>query len=339
MDTGVSMPGGAATVALPDVLPDAVPVGVAEMAPGPGLAVLLAGVDPRRLTAHQLVVLIRARNRQIAHEQAQLLVALRELGHAPPQERDAVVRDQERNAFAVVEGAFGATWTGYRCEQLLSLAEFTLDRVPELGQALDAGHVDLDKVKVFDRMLTGVTDPQLAREIVQQALPRAARDNTATLRARLQRILARRDPESIRKRRQRDHDDRFVDRYTEPTGLVSLVARFCDPTAATAAFDHVDAIAHASKAAGDPLGRDINQLRHDVFLDLLTGVDPAKAGYATPTDRRSTITLHVGLATLLGPGVRRWRPGVRRSRPGVRRSGPSWWRWRTSREKLPATGP
>jgi len=280
----------------PEVLPD----GLADLPAGPRLGVALAEIDPTRLTAHQLVVLIAARNRQIAHEQAQLLLALRELGHAPPQERDRVVREPDRNAFAVVEAAFGGTWTTYRCELLVSLAEFVFDEAPQLGEALAAGRVDLDKVKVFLRMLSGVVDRELLREIVAQALGKAADDTTATLRARLQRILARRDPQAIRKRRARDHDDRFVDRFTEPTGLVSLVARFCDPAAATAAYEHINAIALATHRTGDPAGRRIGQLRHDIMLSLLAGVDPATAGFATPADRKGTIVLHVGLATLLG---------------------------------------
>jgi hypothetical protein len=285
----------------PTLTPQELPAGLAELAPGPALSALLAGVDPGRLTAHQLVTLIAARNRQIAFEQAQLLLALRELGLAPPGQRTAVVRDAERNPFANVEAAFGTTWTVYRCDLLMSLARFIFDDAPALGQALAAGRVDLDKVKVFDRALSGVTEPDLAREIVAQALSRAERDNTATLRTRLQRILAQRDPDSIRKRRERDHHDRFVDRYTErDTGLVSLIARFCDPAAATAAYEHIDAIAKTAKAAGDPSARTMDQLRHDILLDLLAGCDPATAGHATPADRKGTIIVHIDLATLGG---------------------------------------
>ena len=91
------------------MLADELPVGLAELAPGPGLSAVLATVDPTRLTAHQLVVVIAARGRQIAYEQAQQLVALRELGQAPPRERETVLRDPDRAGFATVEAAFGAT--------------------------------------------------------------------------------------------------------------------------------------------------------------------------------------------------------------------------------------
>ena len=41
-------------------------------------------------------------------------------------------------------------------------------------------------------------------------------------------------------------------------------------------------------------------MRADIALNLLAGVDPAKAGFATPADRKGTITVTVNLATLAG---------------------------------------
>ncbi len=268
------------------------------MAPGPGLSAVLAGLDPRRLTGHQLVVVLAARSRQIAHEQAQLLIALRELGYAPPRQRDAVVRDGEQNPFATVEAAFAGTWTSHRSEQMMQLARLVVEQVPALGEALSAGRLDLDKVKIFHSMLVGVADVELARRLVELALPGAARATTAALRARLQRLLATLDPELLRKRRERDHAERFVIRQPDSSGLAGLYGRFLDPAAATAAYDHVDAIARATHTAGDPLGRSMDQLRADIFVNLLAGVDPARAACATPAERKGTITLHLNLVTL-----------------------------------------
>jgi hypothetical protein len=73
---------------------------------------------------------------------------------------------------------------------------------------------------------------------------------------------------------------------------------YLPPDKAAAAFDHIDRIARATHTAGDP--RTLDQLRADVFADLLAGVDPATAGHATIGDRRGVIHLHIGLSTLLG---------------------------------------
>jgi Domain of unknown function (DUF222)/HNH endonuclease len=299
MDAGAG-PGEPVSVAGSPPVPVELPDGLAEMVPGPQLSAALAGLDPRRLTGHQLAVLVAARNRQIAYEHSQLLLAVRELGYAPPKERSAVVRDQNQNAFATVEAAFAASWTQYRAERTMQLARFTIDQVPALGQALAAGQLDLDKVKVFYTLLVGVVDEELMRTIVDLALPTAADQTTTGLRARLQRIIATLDPDAVRKRRDRDHDERMVIRHPESSGLVTLVGRFCDPAAATAAYEHVDAIARATHTAGDPRARTIDQLRTDIFLDLLAGLDPATAGYATPAERKGVITVHVNLATLIG---------------------------------------
>ena len=311
---------GEATGPAPMALPD----GLAEMPPGPQLSAVLAGLDPRRLTAHQLAVVVAARTRQIGYEQAQLLIAVRELGYAPAKERTRVVRDRQQNPFATVEAAFATTWTQYRSEQTMQLARFTLEQVPALGEALAAGRVDLEKVKVFFADLHGVVDETLMRTIVDLALPKAPSQSTAALRARLRRILTKLDPEAVRRRRTRDHDDRFVLRHPEPTGLVTLVGKFLDPAAATAAYEHVDALARATHTAGDPLGRTVDQLRSDVFLDLLCGVDTAKAGYARPADRKGVITVHVTLATLTGlAGLTRLPTGLT-GLTGPRRIGAGW---------------
>jgi hypothetical protein len=282
------------------VRPQQLPAGLAQWPPGPRLSALLASLDPRRLTAHQLAIVIAAQNRQISYEQSRLLLAVRELGFAPPKVRDAVVREGERNPFATVEAAFAASWTQARAEQTMQTATFTLDQVPDLGAALAAGRVDLEKVRVFQRMLRGVVDVELMRTLVAMALPGAQRCTTGALSARLRRLLAKHQPDAVRRQRERDHNDRFIMAQPDSAGLVTLVVRFCDEQAACAAIENIDAIARATKAAGDPLGRTLDQLRHDVSVNLLAGADMAKAGFATPADRRGTITLHVNLATLAG---------------------------------------
>ncbi len=251
--------------------PSELPPDLAELPPGPELGQVLATIDPRRLTAHQLVILVQAQNRQVAYQQGQLLLALRELGYAPPGVRHEVVRRRERWSFAAVETAFAASWTTYRSELMLQLSEFAIDEAPALAEAMAVGRVDLDKVKMFHAELSGVTDRETLRGIIDDVLRYAARETAPMLRARIQRVLARRDPESTRRRRKRDHGARSVQRKNESDGLVSLTARFADPSAATAAYEHIDALARATKAAGDPSERTIDQLRHDIFLDLLAG--------------------------------------------------------------------
>ncbi|MGE5828812.1 MAG: hypothetical protein ACM30G_10700, partial [Micromonosporaceae bacterium] len=55
------------------------PDGLELMAPGPGLAAVLAGLDRASLAGPDLIVVARARARQLAHEQAQLLADVLEI--------------------------------------------------------------------------------------------------------------------------------------------------------------------------------------------------------------------------------------------------------------------
>jgi hypothetical protein len=282
------------------VSPPVLPAELAQLAPGPRLSAVLGSIDPRRLTAHQLAIVIAAQSRQIAHEQSRLLVAVHELDHAPPRVRDAVVRSEDPVPYAMVEAAQAGRWTQQHATSTRDLALFVLQQVPALGRALASGQVDLEKAKVFQRLLANVVDVQLMRTIVALALPTAIHGTTGTLRAKLYRLRCRLSPDSVRRQRERDHDSRYLAAHKEISGLVTLVARFCDEQAAAAALEHVNAIAAATRTAGDPLRRSMDQLRTDIAVNLLAGVDPANAGFATPADRRGTITLHLNLATLAG---------------------------------------
>src|SRR6187431_2613796 len=67
------------------VLPD----GFDELAPGPELAVLLAGLDKTRLNGFDLVRVTQAEYRQSAHYQAGMYSTLAELRHAAPGAEEA----------------------------------------------------------------------------------------------------------------------------------------------------------------------------------------------------------------------------------------------------------
>lgn len=95
------------------------PAGLAEMAPGPGLAAglaavlagVLAGVDRSRLSGSDLVVLVRVRNRQVAWEQAQLLADVHELARTAAVGPDSTDRLADYEQFAEVEVAFALACT------------------------------------------------------------------------------------------------------------------------------------------------------------------------------------------------------------------------------------
>ncbi|MGE5829048.1 MAG: hypothetical protein ACM30G_11920, partial [Micromonosporaceae bacterium] len=62
------------------------------MPPGPALGALLASVDRSRLNGYDLVIVMAARARQVAHEQAELLADVYEVSRCEPGGPDAPAR-------------------------------------------------------------------------------------------------------------------------------------------------------------------------------------------------------------------------------------------------------
>ena len=284
---------GAASVPLPE--------GVVSLAPGPQLGVVLAGVDPRRLHRGHLAEVMIARQRQRSFELACLLVEVWEWACAPVVDGGTVVRAGEAHRFAAKELAPLLNWSVYRCEQALEWARLAVRVAPALVRALRSGVLDEYRLAVIARELRSVDDEELVRHIVAVVLGEMSTHTPTTLAEHIRRELAVRDPEPVRRTRQQALARRRVSRRNGPGGLTRLTLGHCDAATGAAAEDHVDAIARAIEAAGDPLGRTLDQLRCDVGADLLCGVAPEHAGRAEAAQqRKGTINLTLGLDTLVG---------------------------------------
>ena len=118
------------------------------------------------------------------------------------------------------------------------------------------------------------------------------------LRERVRELILAVDPDAVKERTRKTAEHRFVEHTEYANGTSALCGMYLDKDRAAAAWDHVDAIANATKAGGDPLERDIAQIRADVFVDLLAGVDPTLAGAATPAPRKGVVYLHINTTTL-----------------------------------------
>jgi Domain of unknown function (DUF222) len=273
------------------------PDGLAEMAPGRRLAAILSTLDPARLNGWQLVVLLEAQNRQLAHDQARLLSTVRELSYAPPSGPDSPPRRQAKpNPFVSSEISFALSWSEYAGGWLADVALACLDRLPALHEAMLAGRVDLPKVRLLCAELVDADDEH-ARRVIDVLMPELDRCSTTQLRGMLRRILFRLDPHAVRKRRTRALTQRAVAHFEYHNGTAALSGSNLAVDKAAAAYNHLDGIARATKATGDP--RTLDQIRADTFTDLLSGIDPVAAGTAkAAAARKSTIELHIDLATL-----------------------------------------
>ncbi len=249
---------------------ETLPEGLADVPPGPELAAVLATIDRTLLRGSDTVTLLQNRARQLAHDQAELLADILEVGLTDwDSPADRVARMTAPDEFSRDQVAWALRWSLPFAQSQLDLAADLTQRLPAVFAALEAGEIDHHRASVFHDVLAGVRD-EVARTVADELLEHAS-DWTATqLRERLRRTLHRRDPAHVKRRYQRGVVDRSVHAgvTTDGTGYLTAAGLPVDRTAA--ANDYLNRLARAAKASGDV--RTLEQLRTDACLDLLAGV-------------------------------------------------------------------
>jgi hypothetical protein len=148
------------------------------------------------------------------------------------------------------------------------LGRALLRRLPMVWQALREGLIDYFRASAFVDCLYDL-DETKARAIAQLLLERAQSWTVSQLRERVNSHAHRADPTLAKRRYTRSVADRQVWLQPFTDGTAFLGASNLPPHQAAAAFDHLDRLARAAKAAGDP--RTLPQLRADAYLAMLTG--------------------------------------------------------------------
>jgi hypothetical protein len=267
---------------------------VCRLPPGPRLAEALSVTDPSTLTGRELVEVVAAHHRLAAHTHAGFVRAVHDLAAAVGSSGQA----GRGNESATGELAFALSCSEYAAEQALAAASLAIDVAPDLISTLEAGDLDEVKLKMLTRELSDVDDPASVRAVVGALRTEFDRCTVSQLRTRLRVLLLEIEPEAVRTRHARSIERRRVEHHEFANGTSMMAACYLPKDRAAAAWAHIDAIAQATVSAGDPLHRRIDQIRADVFADLLAGVDPSSAGATKPGRRSGAINLHIGLTTL-----------------------------------------
>lgn len=267
---------------------ESIPARLDRMPPGPELAALLASIDVRRLSGHDRVIVLRAQRRMVSFFEAKALESMSaivdayddELGHHGPSAAEG----------ASAEIRVALTLTRRAADMDLALALALRRRLPAVWELLAAGHIDLRRARTMvsatDHLPTGV-----ARQVIACIVDDAARLTTGQLAVRIRRLALEADPDSARDRYRRAVDDRRVVTETTPEGTVHLLGLDLPADRVTEIASRIDAIARSLKTSSET--RAMDQLRADVYLDLLTGSDVGSS-------RRGSIELRVELTTLIG---------------------------------------
>ncbi|WP_197681508.1 HNH endonuclease signature motif containing protein [Actinopolymorpha singaporensis] len=244
------------------------PAGLAEMSPGPALAVAVASVDRAACNGWELEELLKAQRRLVCWSEAECLTTVNELAHAVPGMPDLPAeRSATPDPFTpeVLEPLLG--WTGHHAHWVMAMAT-ALPRLPRVREALASGGLEITEARVIVDRITDAK-PDLW-DIIENALfPKVLDLRGGLLRAKVEAEVVKADPEAAAKRHKAKRSARDVAIWPAVDGVADLSIRGLSADQAAEAFGYVDAVARAVKSTGD--SRTLGQLRADVAASLLTG--------------------------------------------------------------------
>ncbi|HKS52973.1 MAG TPA: DUF222 domain-containing protein [Pseudonocardiaceae bacterium] len=246
-----------------------IPANLAQMAPGPQLSALLAAIDISALTGSDVVEVLRARARQLSHEQARLLATMVEVGLCDPDaNNDEVARLAESPPYAADEIRAALSWTRRAADRELDFAETLVVRMPAVFTALEAGKICRSKAWVLADLCSDLT-PEQIDVICARVLPHAEKLTTGELAARIKKLAIALDPQWAARRYATAVRERNVIGYLDPDGTATVTGTGLPVEQAATACAHVEELARAAKRAGHPSR--IGPLRADIYLGLLEG--------------------------------------------------------------------
>lgn len=265
------------------------PSDLERIPPGPFLGAILSGIDRSKLSGHDTVRVMKARNRQIAHFQAELAADMVEVSHRTDAEMG---RSEEAWDYASDEIRAALTLTRRAAESELDFATDIYERFPQMFEALHEGRIDVRKAKAI---IYGIAhlDIETADRVVDQILLEASGLTTGQLRARLQRLCIEADPEEAAKRYEDRLAERRVESRSNPEGTANLYGLDLPPNKVAAIQGHIEVMARQLKRSGDT--RTLDQLRADIYIDQLLGRHHQKT-----SKTGGVITMTASLETLAG---------------------------------------
>jgi hypothetical protein len=259
--------------------------------------VILSGVDRSPLSGHDRVSLLKARARQIAHDQAELLADIESVGESISELTDTDDRyGPEGSDLAASEISAALTLTRRASEVQTELAYQLCERLPQVWDALSEGVIDLARARVLAEQ-TSHLPPELAQKVCDQALEKASSQTTGQLRARIQRLIITTDPAAARDRYEEKLAERRI--VCEPTdaGTANLYGLDLPAGRANQAMCRINRLAKKAKRKGDR--RPIDQIRADIFLDHLCSTHQTQeenGGTSAVVDIRAPLTTLLGLS-------------------------------------------
>ena len=274
-----------------------IPAGLDTMEPGLVLGAMLASIDIQSLSGGDRLVVLRAQQRQVSHLQARQFETMEAVVDAVADELDIDTdsamgqADAAEAAAAEIRVALGLT---RRCaDRELDMALELRRRLPAVYAALQAGSIDRRRAGVIVYETTHLPIVE-AQTVTSRVLGDAPQLTTGQLRARLQRLCMETDPDAAKDRYETAVTQRRVTVEATTDGTAHLYGLDLAPDRVAEIRHRIDAIARSLRTNGE--ARTMDQLRADVYLDLLTGT----AANGSKNGSKGVIDLRVDVETLTG---------------------------------------
>ncbi|MEN8237843.1 MAG: DUF222 domain-containing protein [Actinomycetota bacterium] len=269
-----------------------IPSGLLDREPGPVLAAFLSSLDPAELSPHDQVVVLQAHQKMESYHSSQMYASMAAL-HTSMLTYDGYEQSFEDAA----QSASGEIRTALRLTSRSADIEMTFalnlyQRLPRLAAMLESGYVDRRRARVIDRATTHLSDAQ-ACDVVDAIADTAPGLTTGQLRERIRKLCIAIDPDDAKERYERSVEDRRV--VMEPTddGTSNLLGLDLPPDKVAAIGAYIHESAMRLHVKGET--RTMDQLRADIYLDLLRG---AAHGTTSPDGAAGVIEIVCDLETL-----------------------------------------
>ena len=265
--------------------------GIGEMAPGPELMSVLTRVDRDSLSDFDRVEVLKARSRLRSHLDAELLADMSGILDAEVGRLGADLEWGDVHDVAAAEIGAALCWTRRASERQLDLATSLLSDFRPVWEMLRAGLIDLPRARVVVEHTLHLED-EVRDQVIDVALEKASEQTTGLLAARIRRLALWVAPDSAKNRYEEGLEERRLVSDANPDGTANLCGHQLPADKSQAAARRINRMAHQLKASGDT--RSIDQIRADLFLDLLNG-----NGLQTRGRDRAVVDIQVELTTLL----------------------------------------
>ena len=262
---------GTALAVEPQPTYEPIPAGLTGMDPGPVMGALLSSIDISEISGHDQVIVLAAHDRMASHHAAGRYRAMAAV-HTTMLNLDGYPQrweDASDSASAEVRAALHLTRRTSDNEVALALALHR--RLPRLAEMLELGSLDVRRASTIDSATIHLTDAR-AQAVVDEIADVASELTTGQLRARIQKLCIEVDPDDAQDRYERSVADRRIVMEATENGTANLLGMDLPPDTAAAIRRFIQSTAMSLAVKGET--RTMDQLRADVYMDLLQGIVP-----------------------------------------------------------------